>query len=113
MTSGAKWRVWRGTLACALFVLLLPVEAAAGGQAASHGPVSAERRTPAPSDRVDLNQASLDDLLKVPGMTHSWAERIVRYRPYRTKRDLLDHGILSPVVYARIKEFVIVHREAQ
>ena len=51
--------------------------------------------------------------MRVPGMTRSWAGRILRFRPYRTKQDLLDHGIVPPVVYARIKDYLIAHREKQ
>jgi len=68
---------------------------------------------PAPEARVDINHASMDELLKVPGMTRSWAGRIVRYRPYRTKQDLLEHGVVSSEVYDRIKDYVIAHRDAQ
>ena len=46
-------------------------------------------------------------------MTQSWAGRIVRFRPYRTKQDLLEYGVVSSEVYDRIKDFVIAHREAQ
>ncbi len=63
--------------------------------------------------RVDINHASLDELVKVPGMTRSWAGRIIRFRPYRTKQDLLDRGVVSSEVYDRIKEFVIAHRQPQ
>lgn len=58
---------------------------------------------------VDINSATVDELLKVPGMTRVWATRIVRYRPYRTKLDLEDHGIVSDEVYERIKDYVIAH----
>ncbi len=68
---------------------------------------------PPPEMRIDINHASLDELLKVPGMTRSWAGRIVRFRPYRTKIDLLGHGVVSAEVYNRIKDYVIAHREAQ
>jgi DNA uptake protein ComE-like DNA-binding protein len=68
---------------------------------------------PPPEARIDINHATLDELLKVPGMTRSWAGRIVRFRPYRTKQDLLDKGIVSDEVYDRIKDFVIAHREKQ
>jgi DNA uptake protein ComE-like DNA-binding protein len=68
---------------------------------------------PAPEDRVDINHATEDELLKVPGMTRSWAGRIIRFRPYRSKLDLLDKGIVSGDVYERIKDFVIAHREKQ
>jgi DNA uptake protein ComE-like DNA-binding protein len=63
--------------------------------------------------RVDINHASVEELLKVPGMTPSWAGRIVRFRPYRTKQDLLEYGVVSSQVYDRIKDYVIAHREAQ
>ena len=46
-------------------------------------------------------------------MTRSWAGRIVRFRPYRTKTDLLEKGVLSDEVYDRIKDYVIAHREQQ
>ncbi len=71
------------------------------------------RPIPSPDERVDINHASAAQLLKVPGMTPSWAGRIVRFRPYRTKLDLLDRGVLSGNVYDRIKDYVIAHREKQ
>ena len=52
----------------------------------------------------------MSQLLKVPGMTPSWAGRIVRFRPYRAKTDLLDRGVVTLVVYERIKDYVIAHR---
>ena len=69
--------------------------------------------TPPAEFRVDINHASLEELLKVPGMTHSWAGRIVRFRPYRTKQDLVDRGVVNSDVYNRIKDFIIAHREKQ
>jgi DNA uptake protein ComE-like DNA-binding protein len=63
--------------------------------------------------RVDINHATVAELCKVPGMTPTWAARIVRYRPYRSKQDLIDHGIVTTEVYDRIKEFIIAHREPQ
>ncbi len=63
--------------------------------------------------QVDINHATVEELLKVPGITRSWAGRIVRYRPYRTKQDLLDRGIVNADVYNRIKNYIIAHREKQ
>ena len=68
---------------------------------------------PPPASRIDINRASLDDLMKIPGMTRTWAARIVRYRPYRTKVDLLDSGVLTGAVYDRIKDYVIAHRDQE
>jgi len=63
--------------------------------------------------RVDVNRATIEELLTVPGMTRSWAGRIVRFRPYRTKQDLLDRGVVNSEVYNRIKDYIIAHREKQ
>ncbi len=62
---------------------------------------------------MDINHASVEELLKVPGMTKSWAGRIVRFRPYRSKQDLVEHGVLPSDVYDRIKDYVIAHRGEQ
>ena len=65
---------------------------------------------PPPEARIDINRATVEELLKVPGMTQSWAGRIVRFRPYRTKMDLVDKGIITAAIYDRIKDSIIAHR---
>ena len=75
------------------------------------GAATTSASAPAADQRVDLNHASLDDLLKVPSLTRGWAVRIVRFRPYRTKQDLLEKGVVSREVYDRIKDFVIAHHD--
>ena len=79
----------------------------------SHGLSHTSSSAPAAELRVDINHSTLDELLKVPGMTRSWAGRILRFRPYRTKQDLVEHGVVTTQVYERIKDFVIAHREQQ
>ena len=68
---------------------------------------------PSADKRIDINHASLEQLLKAPGMTRSWAGRIVRFRPYRTKLDLVERGVVSGEVYARFKDYVVAHHVAQ
>jgi len=78
----------------------------------SDSPQAAKAKSiPPPEERTDINHASVAELLKISGMTPSWAGRIVRFRPYRTKQDLLDRGVLPGDVYDRIKDYVIAHRE--
>lgn len=87
----------------------------AGGQSrgARPGAAAGQHAVPPPEARIDINHAGVDELMKVPGMTKSWAGRIVRYRPYRTKADLVDRGVVTSEVYDRIKDYVIAHREKQ
>jgi len=79
----------------------------------TRGVPATSEKAPPPEDRVDINHASLNALLKVPGMTPSWAGRIVRFRPYRSKADLLENGIVTSEIYGKIKDYVIAHRDPQ
>jgi DNA uptake protein ComE-like DNA-binding protein len=79
----------------------------------TRGAPRTSQNAPPPEKRIDVNHASVGELLKIPGMTPSWAGRIVRFRPYRTKQDLLEQGIVTGEVYERIKDFVIAHQKAQ
>ena len=92
--------------AALLIILLAASLGVVPSLAQSSAPQAAPKSKPAPppAARVDINHASVDELLKIPGMTPTWAGRIVRFRPYRTKRDLLDHGVLPSDVYDRIKD---------
>jgi hypothetical protein len=85
------------------------------GMARAHGIEAATGKTVRVSaqDRVDINHASLRQLLAVPGMTQSWAERIIRFRPYHAKNNLVKQGVVSGEVYARIKDSIVAHRKPE
>jgi DNA uptake protein ComE-like DNA-binding protein len=101
----------------AAFALALLVVCAAGaaqyGDRDTRGGPRTSINAPPPEARIDINHAAVSELLKVPGMTPSWAGRIVRFRPYHSKADLLDRGIVNMQVYDRIKDYVIAHRDKQ
>ena len=48
--------------------------------------------------------------MKLPGMTRTWAARIVRFRPYRAKNDLEQKGIVPDALYFRIRDMIVAHR---
>ena len=94
-----------------LIVAAITLCAIAPGYARSANQASSSKTAgPPESARVDLNSANLDQLLKVPGLTRTWATRIIRFRPYRSKTDLVDRGVIPNEVYKRIKDYVIAHR---
>jgi competence protein ComEA len=105
----------RASGAIALIVFWIACSGAACAlQAPDQGAqATAKPQAPPPEQRVDINHASVAELMRVPGMTATWARRIVRFRPYRTKQDLLDQGVVTSQVYDRIKDYVIAHRERQ
>jgi hypothetical protein len=88
--KGTAVRFWISVLACVLLGLVLGAKTV---------------------EPVDINRASVAELLTVKGMTEVWAKRIVRFRPYRTKLDLVERGVVTPEVYQRIREGVVAHRD--
>jgi DNA uptake protein ComE-like DNA-binding protein len=102
-----------------LAVLGLPLLGAClTGMAQGHDPAAScipanSSKASSPENRIDINSATLEELMKVPGVTRIWAERIVRFRPYRTKADLEEQGVLPPGLYGRIKDSIIAHRLKQ
>lgn len=105
---GAENGVVQRILIAAVLVLamaggsLLPLRA---GEARRSSTAAAQA-----DELVDVNRASVAELMKIPGMTSSWAGRIVRFRPYRAKSDLLLRGVLPSDVYDRIQDHVVAHR---
>ncbi len=91
-----------------MILAVLPQTAAGAPQ-----PAPKPHAIPSPAMRVDINHATTDELMKVPGMTRTWAGRIVRFRPYHSKLDLVDRGVVPTGVYDRIKDYVIAHRSRQ
>jgi DNA uptake protein ComE-like DNA-binding protein len=98
------------TTVCAGTINTGPRAGPGSGQSpGSSSQAAAKQQTP-PEARVDINHATVEELMKVPGMTATWAARIVRFRPYRTKQDLIDKGVVTSQVYDRIKDYVIAHQ---
>ena len=58
--------------------------------------------------RLDLNSASKDQLLQLPGMSNSEADRVIAGRPYSSADDLVGRHIVSKSEYDRISDRVEV-----
>ncbi len=67
------------------------------------------------SHPLDLNQASIDELLQIPNLTHRIAQNIINHRAehgsFESTENLLDVSGIGPVTYERIRPYVIVTTE--
>jgi DNA uptake protein ComE-like DNA-binding protein len=52
--------------------------------------------------QVDINSASEEQLVDLPGITGSRAQRIIRGRPYSSPQELVSKGILTQAQFDRI-----------
>ncbi len=89
-----------------LALFSIPVMAAAP---APHSD-SAKKSAVANEDKLDINTASRDALMKLPGITDPYAARIIAGRPYRMKTDLVRREVLPKSVYDGIRELIIARQ---
>lgn len=62
-----------------------------------------------PAPQLDINRATLAQLLRVHGITQSYAQRIIDGRPYSNKSQLKTKGIIPPQVYQAAKDHLVAH----
>ena len=66
------------------------------------------RHRPAPVEHyVDLNSASRQELMSLPGIGKAEADRIVANRPYLVKTDLVSKNVLPVGPFLSIKRYVV------
>ena len=55
-------------------------------------------------NRLNINEASQQDIMKVLGLDAETAERIIEHRPYPSKLDLLGRMVVPEEIYVAIKD---------
>ena len=53
--------------------------------------------------RADVNTASREELMELPGITADLADRIIAARPFTDGKDLVSKGILTETEYRKIE----------
>ena len=65
---------------------------------------------PSSNQPVNLNTASKAQLMSLPGMDDSSADRVIAGRPYSTEHQLLERRILSREEYNKIADSITVKK---
>ena len=64
-------------------------------------------------DLVDINTASRADLIKLPGIGETYADKIIAGRPFARKDELVSKGILPDGIYQKVAPLIIAKQLAK
>ena len=62
-------------------------------------------------DKIDINRANADQLMKLDGIGDARAKAIIKGRPYKGKDELVDKKIIPQAVYDKIKDSIIAKQK--
>jgi DNA uptake protein ComE-like DNA-binding protein len=61
--------------------------------------------------KVDINSASKEQLMKLPGVGDATADKIIAGRPFKSKSELESKGIMTKTEYNKVSAHVVAHQE--
>ena len=62
-------------------------------------------------DKIDINHAKADQLMKLEGIGEVRAKAIIKGRPYKGKDDLVAKNIVPQAVYDKISDQIIAKQK--
>jgi competence protein ComEA len=71
-------------------------------------PQTAQKTT----DLVDINSASKQDLMQLPGIGDAYAQKIIDNRPYKGKNQLVQKKIIPQATYDKISDKIIAKQNS-
>jgi competence protein ComEA len=58
--------------------------------------------------KVNLNSATKQELVKLPGITDEIADKIIAARPFKSRSELVDKKLISQAEYNKVHEHITV-----
>jgi competence protein ComEA len=61
-------------------------------------------------EMLDLNTATREQLVALPGIGETYADAIIKSRPYKSKSELVSKKVIPAAAYKKIRARVIAHQ---
>ena len=94
-------------LACTIGFAQTPATQAPTDKPAKSAHVKKDAAT---HEQIDLNTATKEQLMAVPGIGDAYADKIIAGRPYKSKAELKSKKIVPAATYSKIAPHVFAHQ---
>lgn len=61
-------------------------------------------------EMLDLNSATREQLVALPGIGETYADAIIKNRPYKAKDELVSRKVIPAAAYKKVRTKVIAHQ---
>ena len=68
-------------------------------------------QAPTPATVLDINTATKEELMKLPGIADAYSDKIIKNRPYKRKDELLSKNIVPKATYEKIKDLIVAKQK--
>jgi competence protein ComEA len=92
-------------------VLVLVITGAASAQTKT-GKAPAAAAASKQAELIDLNTATKEQLMTLPGIGDALSQKIIDHRPYRAKTELTQKSIIPQATYDKIADKIIAKQAA-